>query len=372
MSTIQPLPTTQDARPLTVLENAAVTTGAKMWTAVFIYPLQMLKVLVQSQATEAGTLKRIEAKWFNPFFIYEGLFLYFLNAPLVGAMGAVETKSREYLSHKLQRELTTLEKLQTAIFAASLGVAPWTALDLILLRHKWHNGKYTYPKLEAKELVQRFLKGDAGAVRNLLGDYWQERRVISAKKISIFDATKEIFRKGGYKGFLRGACGTAGREIPFLATIFTLGPALEVHVKKELPQWLSKENRDWIAKVIAGILAGTGTTFLTMPADVVKTSMQKYDPIEFPQYATVRSTLKAVWEIGTAKALKAYCDPSVKPYGLFRFLPKNMSADRVKLVGGCQHYMVGFGWRSAVVSTAVITMTHMRQFLSDRVRDARP
>ena len=127
MSTIPPsLPSTpkQEPRASTLFESFLVNTGAKVWTIGGIYPQQILKLLAQSNSTEAGH-RPLVRDWRQ---IYNGVGLYMLNAPLVGLMGALDAKSRQLLSNHVQRELTQWEKLSIAIGSASPGSylgPPW-------------------------------------------------------------------------------------------------------------------------------------------------------------------------------------------------------------------------------------------------------
>ena len=49
--------------------------------------------------------------------------------------------------------------------------------------------------------------------------------------------------------------------------------------------------------------------------------MQKTDPVVSPEYHNMLSTAKALWRIGSEKAVQAYQNPAEKPYGIFRISP---------------------------------------------------
>ncbi|CAF0920484.1 unnamed protein product [Didymodactylos carnosus] len=124
-------------------------------------------------------------------------------------------------------------------------------------------------------------------------------------EMTMTNVMQNVYKNNGWKGFYIGLLPTLGRDLPFSGLYYMcyrkLKDKFDSDPNIQVIKWLP-------AQVLITTAAGITATFLTHPADVVKT----YRQIAPTEYKTVYSTIKAITkkhgilEFGRGFGLRAF------------------------------------------------------------------
>ncbi|KAI9503224.1 hypothetical protein GGI25_004285 [Coemansia spiralis] len=169
--------------------------------------------------------------------------------------------------------------------------APGTSLYFYFLNHTKHiclaaekrlSGDYTRTKLSSASNMavgasSRAFAGFLLMPGTLLKVHYESSLY---KYAGIMGAVKDIWRRGGVRGFFVGAVPTAIRDAPYAGLYMLLYEAIKSR-ERSIAHKKNIDIAETTVTMVAGIVAGLSASYMTQPFDLVKTRMQ-LRPAEYP------------------------------------------------------------------------------------------
>lgn len=235
--------TGNSTRQLTQKETLIVKTIDGMLAGLtgvtMTYPLDLSKTRLQNQVTKTGELVKYKnlPDTVIKVFRYEGLkgayAGYLGNASVLMFEAAFKLVAndmiRKKLTDKKTGKITVLNECLTGAFTGVLQSISITPRELL--------------KIKGQEAFTR------------------------GEKFSLAKSVKEIYLKGGIKGFYQGWAATVARDVPYAVVYFPM----YAHLKDSD---LFHNGREFKYNFLAGFLSGMAAAGVSCPFDVIKTRLQ--------------------------------------------------------------------------------------------------
>ncbi|CEG40762.1 mitochondrial carrier family [Plasmopara halstedii] len=312
------------------LKKAAAASAGALLTSLFVTPLDVAKVRIQSQLQLPLSKPLSELR-----IVHSGISTFVAtaveqcrcrnrcacNRSITRPVEKLQTSRRgcnalssmrsscsravtfpqfQGTSHALRHVFQTegLRGLYTGLSPAMVVAVPSTVLYYISYDVLLHEGRQRFPKLEG------FVPLMAGTAARVVAasitspmELIRTRMQSASAGCTISAALKQAVRSGGYMSLLNGLGATLARDVPFSAIYWTSYENLQRKLST-VDNVLSRSQKAFVCGAVSGSLAATVTT----PFDVVKTLQQVSMTTKGPKQSGIMILKKVIDGKGVSAA----------------------------------------------------------------------